>query len=1079
MIEFEMPPGSGSVQVELITPSGVVFVPITLEYGLPEVFDAFPSTELNCAGGELVMLSGTNLCDAEVMIDGLPVPVLFSDATTIEFVMPPGSGTVFVEVFTTSGVGFDPFALDYGLPQVFDVFPSTGLDCAGGELVTLSGTNLCDAEVMIDGLLVPVLFSDATMIEFEMPPGSGTVFVELITPSGVGFVPFALEYGLPQVFDAFPSTGLDCAGGELVMLSGTNLCDAEVMIDGLLVPVLFSDATMIEFEMPPGSGTVFVELITPSGVGFDAFALEYGLPQVFDAFPSTELNCAGGELVMLSGTNLCDAEVMIDGFPAPVLYSDATTIEFVMPPGSGTVFVEVFTTSGVGFVPFALEYGLPQVFDAFPSTGLDCAGGELVMLSGTNLCDAEVMIDGLLVPVLFSDATMIEFEMPPGSGTVFVELITPSGVGFDAFALEYGLPQVFDAFPSTGLNCAGGDMVVLMGTNLCDAGVLVDGLPIPIFFNDATMIEFEMPPGSGSVQVELITPSGPTLVFLEYGSCCDDVDSDGICDDIDDCVGDFDACGVCNGPGAIYECGCTDVPAEDCDCNGNQLDALGVCGGPCSGDVDGDGICDDVDPFCSAATMDGYTYAVTQIGDECWFAENLRTTVYNDGTTIPQLTESADWAGTTSGGWCAYDNVAANADLYGNLYNWYAVDNGKGLCPSGWHVASNSDWAGMIGYVSGENPGVGSGVLLKATSGWNDNGNGLDSYGFAALPGGFRLDGVNFGSLGTFGIWWTSDAVGESGISYEVYSSTDDMGDYSGYSFQFGMSVRCILDDTQSSLEGCMDPVACNYDITATIEDGSCVFTVDALGVCGGPCIEDVDADGICDDVDDCIGTLDVCGVCNGPGIPEGDCDCFGNQLDAAGVCGGSCAALSSCPDLDQDGIVGVGDILIILGEFGTECETSQYGCTLPEYLEFDPDATVNDGSCVTLLVSGCTDPDYAEFNPAANAEDGSCLTLTCSGLNPTMDGYTYDVVEIGSQCWFAENLRTTLYADGTPIPAGLTVSEWGLTTEGATAVYGEGSIECYVYYPEMNDYVVDFVGCDEEQSPGGVRSAIQWLCCG
>ena len=85
---------------------------------------------------------------------------------------------------------------------------------------------------------------------------------------------------------------------------------------------------------------------------------------------------------------------------------------------------------------------------------------------------------------------------------------------------------------------------------------------------------------------------------------------------------------------------------------------------------------------------------------------------------------------------------------------------------------------------------------------------GLDSYGFAALPGGFRLDGVNFGSLGTFGIWWTSEAVGESGISYEVYSSTDDMGDYSGYSFQFGMSVRCILDDTQSSLEGCMDPAA-------------------------------------------------------------------------------------------------------------------------------------------------------------------------------------------------------------------------------------------------------------------------------
>ena len=79
------------------------------------------------------------------------------------------------------------------------------------------------------------------------------------------------------------------------------------------------------------------------------------------------------------------------------------------------------------------------------------------------------------------------------------------------------------------------------------------------------------------------------------GPCDADVDLDGICDDVDECVGELDACGVCNGPGEIYECGCFDIPAGDCDCDGNQLDALGVCGGDCTVDADADGICDDED----------------------------------------------------------------------------------------------------------------------------------------------------------------------------------------------------------------------------------------------------------------------------------------------------------------------------------------------------------------------------------------------------------------------------------------------------------------------------------------------------
>ena len=80
------------------------------------------------------------------------------------------------------------------------------------------------------------------------------------------------------------------------------------------------------------------------------------------------------------------------------------------------------------------------------------------------------------------------------------------------------------------------------------------------------------------------------------GGCPIDLDGDGICDDVDPCVGSLDACGVCNGPGAVFDCGCADIPAGDCDCNGNELDVLGVCGGGCTEDMDSDGICDDVDP---------------------------------------------------------------------------------------------------------------------------------------------------------------------------------------------------------------------------------------------------------------------------------------------------------------------------------------------------------------------------------------------------------------------------------------------------------------------------------------------------
>ena len=145
-------------------------------------------------------------------------------------------------------------------------------------------------------------------------------------------------------------------------------------------------------------------------------------------------------------------------------------------------------------------------------------------------------------------------------------------------------------------------------------------------------------------------------------------------------------------------------------------------------------------------------------------------------------------------------------------------------------------------------------------------------------------------------------------------------------------------------------------------------------------------------------------------------------------------------------------------------------GCTDPAYLQYNASANTDDGSCTTLVVNGCTDPDYTEYDASANVDDGSCTTLaqasTCSEVE--MDGYTYSVVEIGDQCWFSENLRSTVYGNGDVIPAGLTDGLWYATNAGATAVYGEGNNLCHNYSPDID-------ACDEAQSLAAYGRLYNW----
>lgn len=191
--------------------------------------------------------------------------------------------------------------------------------------------------------------------------------------------------------------------------------------------------------------------------------------------------------------------------------------------------------------------------------------------------------------------------------------------------------------------------------------------------------------------------------------------------------------------------------------------------------------------------IDGNLYHTVVIGTQEWTVENLRVTHYNDGTSIPKVTENSDWTQQTTGAFCAYGNNENNVLTYGYLYNWYAVNNGK-LPPlkGGWRVPSDADWTTLINYSGGPSN---AGKILKSVTGWQTN-NGTDHFGFTALPGGYRDDGDGglFYGLGIGGNWWSSSSFNSTnGITIFIHHAFTDLIT-SDDNMKYGFSVRLIRD---------------------------------------------------------------------------------------------------------------------------------------------------------------------------------------------------------------------------------------------------------------------------------------------
>jgi uncharacterized protein (TIGR02145 family) len=211
----------------------------------------------------------------------------------------------------------------------------------------------------------------------------------------------------------------------------------------------------------------------------------------------------------------------------------------------------------------------------------------------------------------------------------------------------------------------------------------------------------------------------------------------------------------------------------------------------------------------SILDIDGNIYNTVQIGTQCWTQSNLKVSKYRNGDIISTgLTDSA-WQNTTSGAYAIYNNDPVNDGLYGKLYNWYTVNDTRGLCPTGWHVPSDAEWNILVKYLDPNADTVCGGCwqssiaggALKSTAmqptsgGWaSQNTGATNSSGFTALPGGLRDGDGGFGSLTGSGFWWSSSVLSGS-VAWGRYLSSHSSGIFrTNGNRTGGFSVRCCRD---------------------------------------------------------------------------------------------------------------------------------------------------------------------------------------------------------------------------------------------------------------------------------------------
>jgi len=189
-----------------------------------------------------------------------------------------------------------------------------------------------------------------------------------------------------------------------------------------------------------------------------------------------------------------------------------------------------------------------------------------------------------------------------------------------------------------------------------------------------------------------------------------------------------------------------------------------------------------------------YAQTVT-IGTQFWMTKNLDVSAFRNGDPIPQAKSNKEWqeAGENKQPvWCYYYNDPGNGAKYGRLFNWYAVNDSRGLAPKGWHVPSDEEWSKLIAHLGGD---AVAGGKMKSTTEWGEpNEDASNSSGFSGLPGGIRNYDGSFDHIGEFGEWWSSAECNTNNAYHidmrYIYGFAPWCWDNKGN----GYSVRCLRD---------------------------------------------------------------------------------------------------------------------------------------------------------------------------------------------------------------------------------------------------------------------------------------------
>jgi uncharacterized protein (TIGR02145 family) len=190
--------------------------------------------------------------------------------------------------------------------------------------------------------------------------------------------------------------------------------------------------------------------------------------------------------------------------------------------------------------------------------------------------------------------------------------------------------------------------------------------------------------------------------------------------------------------------------------------------------------------------IDGNVYTSVTIGNQTWMVENLKTTHYRNGDAIANITDNTAWGALTSGAWCDYSNLAANGNIYGHLYNWYAVNDSRKIAPVGWHLPSEQELIALTDFLGGESE-AGAKLKKTGTSNWlSPNTAATNESGFTALPGGYRAANGSFNDLGAMFSVWSTTQSSISNAWGRLLISAGGQVLHENWTKNLGFSIRCI-----------------------------------------------------------------------------------------------------------------------------------------------------------------------------------------------------------------------------------------------------------------------------------------------